>query len=242
VLGSLSLACGELSRGSSTLETETCIAVDPSNPNRVAIFSAHPPKGLLKVTSADGGQTWSAAAIIANGSDSLPTCDEGDPWASFDQYGNLFLVYINSFDTVPLLVSTDGGANFTQAASFGGAFVDRPSVVTGPGQSGNGSVWVYWINGNNYDLTIAGSAVTGLGASGLSFTSYKPGCATVLPGSRFPAPTGVAVSGTGKVAMTWESAEASTDTTNRKIFVNIDTDGLGPSQPTSGCVASWTMI
>src|SRR5258706_8381067 len=75
-------------------ESETTVAVNPTNPNNIVIVSNfQTADALMKSVSFDGGTTWSAS-MIANGSDDLGVacCD---PNSSFDAYGNFFLVYLD---------------------------------------------------------------------------------------------------------------------------------------------------
>ena len=92
-----------------TSESEDTVAVNPTNPKNVVIVSniegAAP--GLFVGVSFDGGTTW-ARRIIANNDNLGDACC--DPSLAFDEYGNLFLVYLYDVEnTVPIALSTDGG-------------------------------------------------------------------------------------------------------------------------------------
>jgi hypothetical protein len=241
--GSLSPNCGDTQFAWSNLQHETAVTIDPSNPSRVAMFASHfqdgqnPTVGILQVTSADGGKTWPSKRLIATGSDNLPQ-GRNDQQAAFDQFGNLFLVYndYNNPNQIRIGLSTDAGATWNLLTTFSGTTLDRPVVATGPADdiSGNGSVWVLYVNGDH--LTLAGALVTGLGTVG-TWSSYTPGCSTAPTGGIPPVGTGLAVGPAGKVVMGYETRTES-GPGDRKIFINVDTDGLGSSQPTSGCTFS----
>ena len=79
---------------------------------------------------------------------------------TFDRFGNLFLVYINSaVNAVDIVVSTDGGSTFGAPVVMGTGSVEQPSVAAGAG-----AVWVGWNLGGS--MVARGAAVTGLGTSG----------------------------------------------------------------------------
>jgi hypothetical protein len=116
-------------------QAEPTISIDPLNPQVLFTASNNDGTSLVAGISTDGGHTWSARTF-ATGADGLPQacCD---PSAAFDQFGNLFLVYLGEqSNQAELLLSTDGGATFTHVASLG-MNVDQPTVATG-----HGSVWV----------------------------------------------------------------------------------------------------
>src|SRR5689334_17680616 len=134
-------------------QTEGTIAIDPTNPNRLFMASntatgRDPDLGptdvnpgvaaLFGATSTDAGVTW-AGREFANGigGDNLPAacCD---PSAEFDNFGNLFFVYL-SFVTTPqyqgteidVIHSTDGGQTFTLLTTYRGDDTDGPGPDTG---------------------------------------------------------------------------------------------------------------
>src|ERR1041385_1795895 len=139
-------------------QSEGAIAIDPSNPNRIFAFSnIEFGDGLFTARSSDGGKNWSRK-LIANDRDNLvPACC--DPTASFDEFGNLFLGYVNSdTDAVQVIRSADGGKTFSRMATFAGD-IDQPTVV-----AAEGSVWVAFNKGEHFFA--AGAAVSGLGVVG----------------------------------------------------------------------------
>src|SRR5512142_3392835 len=75
-------------------ESEEAIAVNPTNPNNIVIFTniQEGVNGMFLATSFDGGKTWNSR-IVGQGNDVFgDTCC--DPSASFDRYGNLFLSWL----------------------------------------------------------------------------------------------------------------------------------------------------
>src|SRR5918911_371178 len=70
-------------------ESEEAIAVNPTNPNNIVIFTniAEGVNGMFLAVSFDGGITWNRR-IVGEGNDVFgDTCC--DPSVAFDEYGNL---------------------------------------------------------------------------------------------------------------------------------------------------------
>ena len=162
---------------------EGTIATDPANPNLLFAASNQDVPGVIPgifaAYSTDGGLTWTRRTLGTGPTgDGLPLSFT-DPEAAFDQYGNLFLTYIDPSpgNTVNVLLSTDGGQTFRLLTSVtdqnnpGG--VDQTKVTTGPGLDGaDGSVWVSYLDTSQMIATIS-AAVTGLNQIGTS--SAPPG-------------------------------------------------------------------
>ena len=213
-------------------ESEEAIAVNPTNPNNIVMFTniAEGVNGMFLATSFDGGRTWNKR-IVGEGNDVFgDTCC--DPSAAFDEYGNLFLSYLyNVENTVPIVLSTDGGLTFNLIAKIGAPeslmttraarderglfrFVDQETVTTGAGE-----VWVTFNAGGPIFAT--GAPVTGLGQVG----AFLPG--EVAPGTNNCTYGDIAIGPAGQVmqvCMLTESGQG-----GGKIFVNLDPDGLGPA-------------
>src|SRR5260221_1427529 len=89
-------------------ESEEAIAVNPTNPKNIVIFTniAEGVNGMFLAVSFDGGQTWTRR-IVGEGNDVFgDTCC--DPSLSFDEYVNLFMTYLYNVDNVvPVALSTD---------------------------------------------------------------------------------------------------------------------------------------
>ncbi len=137
-------------------QSETTVAINPKDPSNVVIVSNMEGfnHALFRAFTKDGGKTWQSD-VIATGQDiPLGCCDAS---LAFDNFGNLFLVYLVGkppgggsvgAKEIDLAVSRDGGATFhfvtrveqtnTEASpSASGTVEDQPTVVTG-----GGTVWV----------------------------------------------------------------------------------------------------
>jgi hypothetical protein len=214
-------------------QAEQSLAINPTNPNNIAVVSnVETPVGLFKAYSTDGGTTWTTD-VIADGDNLGRACC--DPSLSFDQYGNLFLNYLNlAGNDVLLALSTDGGATFQKLPTIAhvesvqsnstlegvkplapnsGVFVDQPSVTTG-----EGSVWITY---NSQGMIWAiGAPVTGLGQVG-AFHSAQP-----VPDSHRSNFGDIAIGPNGQVMVTYQHPPVGEG--DAEIFVNLDPDGLGP--------------
>jgi hypothetical protein len=182
-------------------QTEATVAIDPSNTQR--IFVASNP-GITARRSVNGGTTWLAAGAGIPAS----CCDNV---ASWDGFGNLFLVNINSaLNAVVLFLSTDGGANFTTLQTIDTGNIDQPSV-----KAGGGSVWVTW--NDNGTIRARGAAVTGLGTGNIgAFTAEQAAPGSAGSDGQFG---DIAIGPTGQVVVTYQS--------DTQIFANTDADGVG---------------
>lgn len=231
-------------------ESETAVAINPTNLNNVVIVSnIAEGAGLFEAMTMDGGTTWTAR-VIANG-DSLgfACCDAS---LAFDQFGNLFLSYINSaLTTIELGLSTNGGQTWTRLFAPDGvrgaiarnaterqntrtlAGVDQPTVVTGPGGGvAASSVWVTYHTPSGIEAR--GAPVTGLGLVGsLTAPFLAPGSA----GGNFG---DIAVGPTGQVMVTYQSPSGGPGPSN--IFVNFKADGLGGGSFGSAILATPTNV
>jgi hypothetical protein len=181
--------------------------------------------GLLAATSDDGGVTWSRRLIASASQDTLPPacCD---PSAAFDSFGNLFVTYLSS-DTNQILVlqSTDAGHSFTLLGKFRGD-VDQPTIVTGPG-----SVWVTFEY--NSSMAATGAPVTGLGTVG----SFQP--LQKIRGTGGGNFGDVAIGSSGQVIVTYQKQLTKTSS---KVFVSVDSDGLGPAKFGAPILATTTHL
>lgn len=203
-------------------QTETTTAVDPTNAQRVFIASNDETlalSGLFRAWSTNGGATFTTGTIATGtgaGGDGLPPacCD---PSASFDGFGNLFLVYLDTTTSprqIILLLSTNGGATFTNLATIAtGGNTDQPTVTTGAG-----SVWVTYTD-NARSISARGATVTALGTVG-AFNA-----AQVAPGSAQSDFGDIAIGPTGQVLVTYQRQGSGEGPDS--IFVNLDADGLG---------------
>jgi len=213
-------------------ESEEAIAVNPTNPNNIVIFTniAEGTNGMFLAVSFDGGQTWSTD-IVGDNDNLGDTCC--DPSLSFDEYGNLFMTYLyNVGNFVPVALSTDGGLHFNVIANIakpadklstqqGGGerrglfrYVDQPTIIAGEGE-----VWVT-VNAGG-PIVAAGAPVTGLGQVGVFHD------AQLAPGTNNCTYGDIAIGPDGQVMQV--CMLNSTGQGGGKVFVNLDPDGLGPA-------------
>ncbi len=216
-------------------ESEEAIAVNPTNPNNIVIVTnvghreAGLTAGMFEGVSFDGGKTWTRR-LIGNHDNLGDACC--DPSLSFDEFGNLFMTYLNQFvDQDPIALSTDGGltfqiiANIANPQSTSGSkaagdnrglfrYVDQPTIT-----AGRGEVWVVFNAGGPMFAT--GAPVTGLGQVG----HFLPGQA--IPGTNNCTYGDVAIGPSGQVMQVCTLTESGQG--GGKLFVNVDPDGLGPA-------------
>ncbi len=218
-------------------ESETTVAVNPANPANIVVFSNFArTDGLLESISTDGGATWTPRIVADGTSDLGVACC--DPNASFDRYGNLFLVYLDvRAKKVQTAYSTDGGQSLHFLGSIDhsdqsstksngtkwGAGADQPSLATGPsgaGGSGSATWFVYkpFSTGGQL-LAVRGLHVTGLG----QFGAISP--VQTVPGGKYGSFGDIAVGGNGQVLVTYQDNTGSQGPAT--IWTNVDPDGFG---------------
>ncbi len=212
-------------------ESETAVAVNPTDPDNVVIVSNRESgSGLVRSYSTDGGATWTTG-VIANGGELGHACCDGT--LSWDEFGNLFLGYLSddNFNVVPVAVSVDGGRTFrlvqnvdpgpnprrhaTAANRRGieGSGVDQPTLV-----AGEGMLWVVWNGGS---MKASGAAVTGLGQIG-AFSA-----AQVAPGTSGCSFGDVAIGPDQQVMQVCQNPTGGQGPAT--VYGNVDPDGLGPA-------------
>jgi hypothetical protein len=216
-------------------ESEQAVAVNPTNPNNVVVFTnighreAGITTGMFLGVSFDGGATWLKRIVGQNDSLGDTCCD---PSLSFDEYGNLFMTYLyQTENALPVALSTDGGLTFNRIASITGIgkrngkfaaqgedrglfrFVDQPTITAGEGE-----VWVVVNVGG--PIGAFGAAVAGLGQVG-SFTGE------VVPNTDNCTYGDVAIGPSGQVMSACNLTE--TGQGGGKTFASVDPDGLGPA-------------
>jgi hypothetical protein len=216
-------------------ESEEAIAVNPTNPNNIVIFTnighgeAGLTAGMFLAVSFDGGATWQTR-IVGNNDNLGDACC--DPSLSFDEYGNLFMTYLYQVENqVPIALSTDGGLTFNLIANIVAPpkgtptkssgdnrglfrFVDQPTIT-----AARGEVWVIFNAGG--PLFATGAPVTGLGQVGAFFQGE------VVPGTNNCTYGDIAIGPAGQVMQTCMLTESGQG--GGKVFVNLDPDGLGPA-------------
>jgi hypothetical protein len=186
-------------------DVEATVAVNPTNPLNVVVVAQALSSQLRRGVSFDGGVTWTRSTILSG----VACCS---PQMTFDGFGNLFLVFINTaVNEVDIVLSTDGGQTFGAPVTVGTGSVDQPSVAAGAG-----SVWVSWSVGGS--IVVRGAPVTGLGTWGPFGAQVAPPTATGSFGD-------IAVGPGGKVTVTYQSP--TTGQGPATIYSNTDADGLG---------------
>jgi hypothetical protein len=213
-------------------QSETTIAIDPTNPNRVFAaandVSGH--GGISVSLSSDGGVSWTSR-FLGDGTDGLPVVF-ADPRVAFDSFGNLFLTCITqaSPTAIVLMLSVDGGQTFKVVTTFSDLQnADQPSLAVGAGPDGQGgSVWLTWERGDSPFQVImaAGAPVTGLGGVG-GFQQHVVAPATV--DGLFRNFGDIVIGADGQVMLTYAQGIAGAAATGPSdLIIQTDPDGLGP--------------
>jgi len=193
-------------------QSEGAIAIDPTNANNLFVVSnIDRGDGLFTARSTDGGAHWSKR-IIADGFDSLVAacCDSS---AAFDEFGNLFVGYINNdTDEVLVIRSSNAGQSFSRLDRFNGD-IDQPTVT-----AGEGSVWVTFEQDEH--ILVSGARVTGKGQIG-GFSDPEE-----IDGSHHGSFGDIAIGPQGQVMVTYQTPVSGRGPSS--IYVNVDNDGVGP--------------
>lgn len=211
-------------------QSETAVAVNPLNPHNIVVASnIDVGDGLVKAVSMDGGKTWNVQ-VIADGDNLGTACC--DPTMQFDEFGNLFLGYLNANNgNVPIALSTNGGVSFAPLASIHPtgpagasagptkgavaplASADQPTLVTGAG-----SLWVVYNASGT--MQAAGAPVNGLGDVGaFHATEDTVGHSSGNFGD-------IAIGPDGQVLVTYQNPSGGEGPST--IYTDLDPDGLGP--------------
>lgn len=218
-------------------QSECAIAKNPTNKLQLfALCNNLAGAGLFAARSADGGVNWTypdpADKTIADGNAGQGPAACCDPSLAWDTFGNLFITYIDQARTeVVTILSTDGGATFTNLTTFPPASVDQPTVV-----AGSGEVWVVWNQGGQ--MVARGAAVTGLGVANVgAFNALQ-----IIPGTTNCSFGDIAIAPGGAVVQTCETETSATGQGPETILVNIDADGLGPGNFGAAVTATTTNV
>ena len=187
--------------------TEESIAINPTNINN--LIASETDNDVTKF-SVDGGLTWTNCNLAA-----LPA-SLGDVAVAWDRFGNCFLTRFGPSQTIVVGLSTNGGATFSTLFETVTTGNDQPSITTGPGTPGPGSVWITYTNTTG-QIVAHGASVAALGSVGAF------GAAQVAPG------TGgdfgdIAVGPLGQVLVTYQ--DNNTSIGPESIRINLDADGL----------------
>jgi hypothetical protein len=212
-------------------QREQAIAINPTNPSQLFVYSNREAAGDMATRSTDAGVTWvgsnGADKIVADGNDTLAVTN-GDPSVAWDNFGNLFIAYLVP-GAIQVNLSTDGGATINALATLttGGGGRDQETIVAGAG-----SVWVTWRQSGN--VQVAGASVTGLGTVG-AFSAP-----VAVPGSGAGSFGDIAIGPSGQVLVTYQDNLGGQGLSN--IFVNLDADGLGANVFAAAVTATTTNV
>src|SRR5438132_1051237 len=162
---------------------EPSLAVDPNNPNRMAVgwrqfdtvTSNFRQAGVAYTTN--GGQTWTASVLT-------PGQYRSDPVLRSDADGNFY--YSSYSDSVDVFKSTNGGATWgSPVNAFGG---DKPwmaiDTTNGPGR---GNIYRDW---NVAYSTVPNTSFTRSTNGGTSFDAPTAGTNSLMWGTMAVGPTG----------------------------------------------------
>lgn len=234
-------------------QREQCIVINPLHPNQVAAFSniedidgdGTGDVGIAESWSTDGGITWNTQYLFTDPNST--DASFGDPQAVWDNFGHIYLTYLNQDTDVVIATSIDGGATFTTrivttdgAAGTGGH--DQPSIAVGPGpQPGTEALWI----SVNTSMAAPGQAHIDV----LSAVIIKPGILGYFtqpvqaPGSNTVDGNfgDIAVGPNGQVVVTYQNGSGNLDGPSI-IWVNIDPDGMGPLPFGTRIIASTTNV
>lgn len=190
-------------------EDESFVVVNPNNTQNIVVFSNLDANSIHRSYTTNGGTSWTHGTVATN----VACCDAQAAW---DNFGNLFMVYISATGgQINIINSTDGGATFSAPVTAGSSgSTDQPSIAVG-----NGSVWVDWNTGGN--MVARGAPVTGLGAWGPFIAQQTIPTAA---GSFGGIAVGPGANG-GKVIVTYMSPTGGQGPAT--IYTNTDADGLG---------------
>jgi hypothetical protein len=214
-------------------EAETAIAINHANPQQVvAVSNLNSGAGLFHGWSTDGGKTWNHN-VIANGDNLGRACC--DAQLAADDFGNIFMAYLDANIDVKIGISTDGGATFKpltfltnlprgiprtaiKSLALAGQVIggDQPSIAASAS-----SVWMSWTNTSTGKIQTSGAAVTGLGSVG-PFSAAQS-----LPAPHNTGDYGdTAIGPNGEVFVVYQDQTSGQGPAT--VYGSLDPDGLGP--------------
>jgi Bacterial Ig-like domain len=225
-------------------QSEVSIAINPVDPNCIVLVSNNnADAGLFEGISTDGGNTWTQKIIADGFGTMVPAKAVANPTLAFDQFGNLFLSYLDFTNQgVTVAYSTDCGQTFLCFATLTSPFppvagqppgtVDRPSLAVGPGGgAAPGSVWVTYeatppsVGIPFGSMIVAGATVSGLGSvNPFSFLQVMANSTGADLGD-------VAVGPSGEVAVSWQNPPDLAGTS--RIFTSFNPSGITGTFTTS---------
>jgi SdrD B-like domain len=194
-------------------ESETAVAIDPSNPNRVFVMSNEiSGSGMNDSYSSDGGVTWTNSTITNN---------DGDPSAVFDMFGNLWITYLNTGVGTSVSLSTNGGQSFSVFATLYTSGTDQPTITTGPSNTAGHAMVAVSVNKGSVQV-VHYLDVTGLGTAGtFSAEIAVPSSGSGITGEF----SDIAIGAGGRTAIAYVNSGSGTGPDN--VYFNYDADGIG---------------
>lgn len=195
-------------------ESETAVAIDPNNPNRIFVMSNEisSPGGMFDAWSSDGGASWTTGNVASN---------DGDPSAVFDTFGNLWITYLNTGVGTSVSLSTNGGQTFSLYATLYTSGTDQPTITAGPSATAGHATVAVSVNKGSVQV-VHYLDVTGLGVAG-SFSAEiaVPSSGTGITGEF----SDIAIGPGGKTAIAYVNSGSGTGPDN--VYYNFDADGIG---------------
>jgi len=217
-------------------DSECATAKNPANPSQLFAFCNTASAGMFAARSTTGGASWvypdPSDKTIADGDPGQGPSACCDPTLAWDTFGNLFITYIDAgVGNIVTILSTDGGATFSNLVSFAGS-VDQPTVVAANTSDPTApvAVWIVWNQSGS--MVARGAKVTGLGAVG----AFTPLQSALTAGCSFG---DIAISPSGVVV---QSCGPNSGQTGGNIIVNIDADGFGAGGFGPAIIATTTNV
>ena len=209
-------------------QVETEIAINPANPNNVAMVSTtsnNNGSALVIGRSFDGGRTWAHTSLGGTQDKLSGNTNRVDPHITYDRFGNLYVTYLVAASTTELRVivarSSDGGRTFAASTAVAGQGlgIDFPIIATGPDATnlGRETVWVGYTDTKNRRVKMVAARSTGLGNLGAFSAPQTVSDASGTFGS-------VAVGPAGQVVVAWQTGGGQGPS---RISLDVDADGLG---------------
>ncbi|MEO8458957.1 MAG: thermonuclease family protein [Dokdonella sp.] len=215
-------------------DSECAVAQNPSNPLQLFKACNTSGAGMFAARSIDGGASWIYPdpddKTITDGDPGQGASACCDPTLAWDSFGNLYITYINSsVNAIVTILSTDGGATFSDLASFSGS-VDQPTVVAND-TTGGVAVWIVW---NQSSMRARGAIATGLGVVGTF------GASQTIPTTSGCSFGDVAIAPSGAVMQVCENPTGGQGAAS--IRMNVDADGTGVNNFGASTIATTTNV
>jgi hypothetical protein len=211
-------------------QSESTIAINQTNPLQMTVVSNEGETvGMFHGWTTDGGRTWNTDVIADGDNLGFACCD---PSLASDNYGNIFLTWLDQSGPVLVALSTNGGASFTKIAAFPAGAPKQGAV--GRGNRGNGpllgsgdqpsivaaknQVWVTWTAST---IVAQGAPVTGFGQVGAFGPVEVPST-----GHKTGDYGDVAIGPNGQVLIAYQDPTGGQGPAT--VYQAVDPDGVGP--------------